>query len=204
MQKRSIRLSSAIKKRTWTAVVYPESLPANWIDILKQSGLKCAVSPLHDKDYNADGSKKKAHYHLILVYNNPTTYNNVSKFTQGALHGTVPQGLESVEGMHGYFTHKDNPEKAQYDAQDTIYINGFNIYDFVELKKSDTLKIKKELQNVIISNDFTEYCDFMDYVKGTNDDNYYDVASGNTIFFNNYIASRRHLKEKIKQQQEEL
>lgn len=182
------------KKRIWTCVVYPDSLPANWIDELKLSGLKIAISPLHDKDYNADNTQKKSHYHLILVYGNPTTFNNVANFTQGNLHGTIPQALESVEGMYRYFTHKDNPEKAQYEAKDIVCINGFNIYDFVEIKKSELLKIKKELQDVIATHDFTEYCDFIEFIKTTDNDNYFDVASSNTIFFNTYISSRRNKK----------
>lgn len=204
MQKRSIRLSSATKKRVWTCVVYPESLPANWIDELKQSGLKCSCSPLHDRDYNADNTKKKAHYHLILVYNSPTTFNNVSNFSQGVLHGTIPQPLESVEGMYRYFTHRDNPEKAQYNEIDIQSFNGFNIYDFVEIKKSEFLKLKKELQHLIIDNNIVEYCDFMDFVINSDNDQYYDVASSNTIFFNNYIASRRHSAEKKKASESEL
>ena len=190
-------LKTKNKKRNWAFVAYPESLPTNWIELLQQSGLQCAISPLHERDYNADGSLKKAHYHLILVYGNPTTFNNVANFTQGNLHGTIPQALESVEGMYRYFTHKDNPEKAQYEAKDIVCINGFNIYDFVEIKKSELLKIKKELQDVIATHDFTEYCDFIEFIKTTDNDNYFDVASSNTIFFNTYISSRRHKKNEV-------
>lgn len=200
MRIRSIRVTAQqkSKKRVWTCVVYPESLPADWIDIIKQSGLKCAISPLHDRDYNIaqvveeNREPKKEHYHLILVYGNPTTFANVSKFTQGTLCGTIPQPLESVEGMYRYFTHKDNPEKAQYDEKDIQSFNGFNIYDFVDIKKTEVLKIKQELQDLIIAKNFVEYCDFIDYVRFNEDMGHYDVATSNTIFFEKYIASRRN------------
>lgn len=204
-----------VKKRVWTCVVYPDSLPADWIDLLKQSGLKCAISPLHDRDYNpiadtADQKEpKKPHYHLILVYGSPTTYNNVCKFSQGVLRGTIPQPLESVEGMYRYFTHKDNPEKAQYDEKDIQSFNGFNIYDFVDIKKTEVLKIKQELQDLIIAQNFVEYCDFIDYVRFNEDMGHYDVATSNTIFFEKYIASRRnsitsrnHAKKALKEHNE--
>ena len=87
--------------------------------------------------------------------------------------------------------------KAQYEAKDIVCINGFNIYDFVEIKKSELLKIKKELQDVIATHDFTEYCDFIEFIKTTDNDNYFDVASSNTIFFNTYISSRRNKKHQV-------
>ena len=58
--------NNAIKKRNWAFVLYIESAPSNWLDILIKSGLSFAVSPYHDKDINPDGEVKKAHYHIIL------------------------------------------------------------------------------------------------------------------------------------------
>lgn len=40
--------------------MYPDSMPDDAIDILKQSGLPCAISPLHDKDLNPDEVEKTA------------------------------------------------------------------------------------------------------------------------------------------------
>ena len=56
------------KKRNWACVVYPESLPADWLDILQKTGLQIVISPLHNKDKNPDGTVKKPHYHIILIY----------------------------------------------------------------------------------------------------------------------------------------
>ena len=53
-----------VKKRAWGGVIYPESLPENWLEILQNSGLQIAISPLHDKDINPDGTIKKPHYHI--------------------------------------------------------------------------------------------------------------------------------------------
>ena len=123
-----------IKKRMWAFVAYPESLPPDWLEKLKQSGLQVAISPLHDKDINPDGEPKKPHYHIILIYSGPTTYNNVATFTE-SINGTIPQPLEQVRGYYRYLTHKDNPEKAQYSDSDIICLNGFDIREFVELNK---------------------------------------------------------------------
>ena len=111
-----------VKKRNWAFVLYPESAPNNWLDLLQQTGLQFCVSPLHDKDLNADNTLKKAHYHIILIYDGPTTYNNVRQLTE-SLGQPIPQPLEQVRGYYRYLTHKDNPEKYQYDEKDILTFN---------------------------------------------------------------------------------
>jgi len=98
------------KKRNWAFVAYPESLPKNWQEILTQTGLPIAISPLHDKDENPDGTKKKPHYHIILIYSGPTSFSVVQTLTQ-KLNAPAPIPLEAVRGYYRYLTHKDNPEK---------------------------------------------------------------------------------------------
>ena len=38
------------KGRAWAFVMYPESMPSNYYELLEQTGLPFAISPLHDKD----------------------------------------------------------------------------------------------------------------------------------------------------------
>ena len=180
------------KKRNWACVVYPESLPADWLDILKQTGLQIAISPLHDKDLEADErTPKKPHYHVILIYSGPTSFAVVKNLTD-QLNAPMPVPLEAVRGYYRYLTHKDNPEKYQYDEKDIRCLNGFSILDFVELTKTEVLKIKKTLQALIREYKFREYADFLDYVCDNLTDAEYDVASGHTFLFDKYITSRRN------------
>lgn len=179
------------KKRTWAFVLYPESAPKDWREQLKISGLVAAVSPLHDKDMNPTGEPKKAHYHIILVYSGPTTYNAVAKFTT-SLNSTIPQALESVRGMYRYFSHKDNPEKYQYSENEITCINGFNIADLVELTRSEVNEVKTSILKLIREIEIIEYADLIDFLVDNEMLVEYDVAVNNTFFFNSYIASRRH------------
>lgn len=183
-----------VKKRNWAFVVYPESAPADWRERLQKSGLQCAISPLHDQDTNPDGEPKKPHYHVILVYGSPTTYNNVKALTNGQLGQTVPQPLEQVRGYYRYLTHADNPEKAQYSAGDIQLINGFDIRDFVEMTKSEVSKYCRELLTFIRDNDIMEYADLLDILLdgGEATADLFDVASSHTLFLTKYIASRRY------------
>lgn len=179
-----------VKKRNWAFVLYPESAPADWLEQLKQSGLKCAVSPLHDQDKNADGEPKKAHYHVIACYEGPTTYSNVKALTD-RLNQPIPQPLEQVRGYYRYLTHADNPEKAQYSAADIKSLNGFDIREFVELTKSEVMRLMKECQTLIRDNGLTEYGDLMDILLdgGEATADMYEVASNHTLFFRAYLTS---------------
>lgn len=180
---------STVKKRNWAFVLYPESAPENWREMLQMSGLQCAVSPLHDKDIDPNGEPKKPHWHVIAVYSGPTSYNVVNALC-GSLNAPHPQALEQVRGYYRYLTHKDNPEKAQYDDKDITTINGFNISDFSELTRSEVNSIKFRLQKLIREQEIFEYSDFMDYLQDNDMMSEYEVASNNTMFFDRYIRSR--------------
>ena len=186
--------SKNVKKRNWAFVAYPESLPKDWKEQLQLSGLQCAISPLHDKDLDPTGTPKKPHYHVILCYQGPTTYNCVKSLTD-SLNCPIPQALEQVRGYYRYFTHMDNPEKFQYSSDTIETINGFSIMDFVELTKSEVLTIKRKLQSVIRELNILEYSDFMDMLQDSDMEQEYDVASSNTYFFEKYIASRRNKQQ---------
>lgn len=190
-------LNGNIKKRNWAFVLYPESAPADWLEQLRLTGLQCAISPLHDIDLNPTGEPKKAHYHIILCYSGPTSYNVVKTLTD-KLNQPIPQALEQVRGYYRYLTHKDNPEKAQYSESDIRTLNGFNISDYVELTKSEVIEIKKNLQQLIRNLDLLEYSDFMDYLQDNELNLEYDVASCNTYFFEKYITSRRNKLKIVK------
>lgn len=181
------------KKRNWATVVYPESAPTDWIEILKLSGVQAAISPLHDKDINPDEHEKKAHWHVILTYGSPTTFNNVKGLVD-RIGGVGQISLDSVRGYYRYFTHKDNPEKYQYDEKDIRNIGGFNILDFVEMTKSEVSKIKKDLHMQIRALGIVEYSAFMDWVLENGTPEEYDVAGSHTLFFQAYIGSRRHVE----------
>lgn len=181
-----------VKKRNWAFVAYPESLPTNWKEQLQLTGLQVAISPLHDKDKDPTGEPKKPHYHVILCYAGPTSYNVVKALTD-SLNCPIPQPLEQVRGYYRYFTHMDNPEKYQYSPDTIETINGFSIMDFVELTKSEVLTAKRRLQSLIREKNIMEYSDFMDYLQDSeNMEQEYDVASNNTYFFEKYISSRRN------------
>lgn len=179
------------KERYWTFVLYPESVVENWREQLEQLGLQCAISPLHDKDINDNGEKKKPHYHVLLCFNGPTTYNKVLTITK-SLNGTIPQRVLSCKGIIRYFSHKDNPEKFQYNELDITTINGLDLKSFNDLTNTQVLHIKKEIIKTINDMKITSYYTLVNlYAFDSSQNDFFQVVSGNTIFFTNYIKSKK-------------
>lgn len=187
-----------MKGRNWAFVMYPESMPENWFEILEKTGLPFAISPLHDKDLNPTGEEKKPHYHVICQYSNTTTAKNVKENVCDKVNGTIPIKLESIKGMYRYHLHLDNPEKYQYDDRDRIFINGFDVSNVNALTQTEVQKIKKEITNFIIDNDILEYSDLLEILLDNDLNNMFIVASSHTMLFAAFLNSRRNkLKEEI-------
>lgn len=187
-------MSTYNKSRNWVFILYPESAPEDWRQKLAQSGIRSAVSPLHDKDLNPDGTQKKPHYHIMFCFDGPITQMRANIFT-AMFNGTIAIHVDSVRGMYRYLTHKDNPEKYQYSDNEITLYNGFDPTSIVTAH--ETLIIKRQIQTFIIENRIYEYSTLMDMIA-CNDDlfDWYFVASNNTTFFNAYLKSRKfHLKE---------
>lgn len=130
------------KSKYFCCILYPESSTYDVGTIIKalaQEHLTFAVSPIHDRDIEDDGSPKKGHYHILLAYSSATTLNNIRGWFKAC--GMPESDLHSVRvcasgvGYYRYLTHKDNPEKAQYDDKD---IRVFNDFDDVFKKFANT------------------------------------------------------------------
>src|SRR5699024_3926729 len=119
-------MANNIKARAWGVVVYPESAPENWIDLLAETHLQFAVSPLHDKDTNPDGTIKKAHWHVILAWDGPVT-KVAAKKVAAKVNAVLEVKLESVRWAFRYFTQLSYAEKYQYEENDIKLIKGFEV-----------------------------------------------------------------------------
>ena len=120
------------RTRVWTAVLYPESARADWREHLDELHIEWAESPLHEFDTNPTGEVKKAHWHIVLAFDGPKSYEQVCEIL-APLNGPIPQKCHSLKGAIRYFAHLDNPEKYQYDAQSVVtnfdvtrYINAYD------------------------------------------------------------------------------
>lgn len=180
-----------MKSRFWSFIVYPESGVADWVNVLVEMGCVFAVSPLHDKDINADGENKKPHYHVLLQFEGPTTYNNVKENICDVVGGTIPKKVISMRGYYRYLTHMDNPEKAQYNVDDVKCYGGFKC----ELTTSEVTYIMACICDDIESNNLMEFNDLINYYKSIGDFDRFEIVSNHVYFFDRVLSSKRYSED---------
>lgn len=137
------------KSKYFCCILYPESTTYDVDKIIKslsEEHFTFAVSPIHDRDVEDDGSFKKGHFHLLLAYSSATTLNNIRGWFKAC--GLPESDLHSVRvcasgfGYYRYLTHKDNPEKAQYEEKNIKIFNDFDQI-FKKFANSESDKIDK-------------------------------------------------------------
>lgn len=177
-----------MKSRFWSFIVYPESEVKDWQEILIQMGCVFAVSPLHDRDINANGEVKKPHYHVLLQFDGPTTYNNVKEHICDVVGGTIPKKVISMRGYYRYLTHEDNPEKAQYDHNDIKCYGGFKC----ELTTSEVTYIMSCICDDIEKQEIIEFSDLVDFYRAMGDYDRFEIVSNHVYFFERVVTSIRN------------
>lgn len=190
------KINKNSKAKYWTIVVYPESLPNDWEEIISRTGIEWACSPLHQHDINADGEPKKPHYHCILCYPNTTTFNHVNELCSD-LNTVIPQKLSNVRGMYRYFVHLDNPEKYQYQLSDIRCFNGFDSDEYAGLSQTDIVKMKLAITHYIKDNNIISYLDLILQCEEINFDWCRILMSNSTYFTSvikdNWLALKKNI-----------
>lgn len=185
------------KGKFWIFEMYEDSRPPEWKEILEKTMLKICISPRHDRDlYISDGENhkkgdfKKPHYHVLMCFEGPTTFNNALNIASRVGANIVFQAY-SAKGCYEYWTHKNNPEKAQYNAEDMLLLNGFNIEDIQDLTIKEIEEIKRDLVKIIRDNNILEYARLYDMLLDSELYEHTKVLSCNTVFFVSYLRSKR-------------
>lgn len=190
------------RSNKWAFLIYKESAPKDYLDVLDEIHVPFILSPWHDKDVNrSTGEFKKAHKHGALFFETLKSYTQVSELLQEKLN--TPAHIEVVmspKGMYDYFTHAENPEKTLYNIDDIEAGAGFNLDKFLAEQSSD--EFLNEVIDLIDSNDITEFEELIYFARANN----YLMLSliiDKTYFFAKFLDSRRHNPmRKIKQNNE--
>ena len=156
------------RSNKWAFLIYKESAPDNYIEVLEGLHVPFVLSPWHDKDIHSDtGEIKKAHKHGALYFESLKSYSQVSELITEKLNGpTHVEAVMSPKGMYDYFTHAENPDKTPYNIEDIESGAG------VELEKGlldqNSEKGRNEVIDVIEENNFTEFEDLVRYARENN------------------------------------
>lgn len=139
-----------VRGENWMIIVYPESVPDGWLDVLNELHVQITISPLHDSDVNADGELKKPHYHVLLMFESMKSLSQMKEIAD-ALNAPAPQKQDSKRGAARYQCHLDNPEKAQYSVDDVLCLGGAD-YRLIISMANDKYEVISELLDWIDAN----------------------------------------------------
>lgn len=142
---RAAKRKAAQRARSYATIVYPDSAPADWMEKLEELHVPCLISPLHDKDINPDGTPKKPHFHVLLLFESVKSPQQVKEMLK-KVKSVGCEKVNSVRGYTRYLCHLDNPEKHQYNPAGVQSLSGADYQSTVELASD-----KRETSREIIS-----------------------------------------------------
>lgn len=176
------------RTRNYATVVYPESAKENWIDILEQEFVPCFISPLHDRDINPTGEKKKEHYHIMFVFDGPKTLEQAKEIVD-KIGGVGCEKVNSLRGYARYLCHMDNPEKAQYDTGSVRAMCGADYAQSIGLVTDKYIAIK-EMMAYCRENQIVSYSELLEYCAESNFGWFRVLCDNGTMVIREYLKSR--------------
>lgn len=180
------------RTRNWTFVVYPESAPENWRDIIDELHVPWVESPLHDKDVNPDGEIKKPHWHVMIMFSSNKSYEQIREITM-KLRSPNPQKVANAKGMVRYFAHMDNPEKYQYKKSEIVAHAGAEISKYLSVTTAERYELIREMMEFVNINGIIEMKDLLDYAMSEKFDDWFPLLCDNSAYImDSYIKSNRH------------
>lgn len=175
------------RTRPYATVVYPDSAASDWLDRLAANHVQAFVSPLHDRDFNADGTPKKPHWHVLLYFDGPKTVEQ-AEATFRTFGGVGREEVYSFVGYARYLCHLDNPEKAQYSPES---VKSFCGGDYLALigRPSDKYLAVQEMIDFVTENRITAYSTLLRYARSYRNDWFRVLVDSCTMVMREYIKS---------------
>lgn len=176
------------RTRNYASIVYPESAPENWQEILSEQFVPSFISPLHDTDKNADGEPKKPHYHVMIMFDSvKTTDQALDIFIK--IGGVGCEVVQSLRGYARYLCHMDNPDKVQYDPQNVRALCGADYVATIGLVL-DKYKAIGEMIDFCRANNIVSYSDLLEYSREERFDWFRVLCDNGTVVIKEYLKSR--------------
>lgn len=176
------------RTRNFATVIYPESAPENWQEILVEQFVPAFISPLHDKDVNPTGELKKEHYHVIIMFEGVKTTEQAKAIFE-KIGGVGCEIVQSLRGYARYLCHLDNPEKAQYKTDEVRALCGADYITTIGLVTDKYLSIG-EMIDFCQEHNIVSYADLLEYARLNNFGWFRVLCDNGTVVMKEYLKSR--------------
>lgn len=174
--------------RNFATIVYPDSAPENWQEILAGLFVPAFISPLHDKDLNPTGEPKKPHWHVMLMFEGKKSDEQVREmFAQ--IGGVGMDKVNSIRGYARYLCHMDNPEKAQYAPEEVRALCGADYTGIIGLV-TDKYKAIGEMIDFCEDNGIISYSELLKYCRMERYDWFRVLCDNGTLVMKEFLKSK--------------
>lgn len=179
-----------VRNRNWVFIVYPESAPENWREILDEQHVPWIESPLHDMDTNpGTGEVKKAHWHVAMIFHGKKSFEQVQEIT-ASVNSPIPQPIQDMRGQIRYFAHLDNPDKAQYSIDAIIPHSGADLDSYLGPTSGEVTAMLAAMTVYVSENGIVEFSDLVDYARENEPSWFKLLSERSTLFMKEYIKSK--------------
>lgn len=185
----NVEKSKEARYRNFATVVYPESAPENWKQIIADEKTPVFISPLHDKDTNPNGEPKKPHYHVVWANDGKKSKSQAIEFFS-KFGGVGCEVVQSIRGYARYLCHLDNPEKAQYNTEDVISYGGLDYSATIGLP-TDKYKAIREMMAFCRENQVYSYAFLLEYSAENQYDWFRVLCDSGSVVMKEYLKSRQ-------------
>lgn len=183
-------MDSRDKSRYFTFLLYRDSAPSNYLELLESLNIPIALSPWHDQDvkvknFTPDEQKlvaqgkvvfKKEHRHCIYIANNPVTAYAVrkklqrlfAKYTNKPVVSHVQIITTSVENTYAYLTHESKDAIAKhkhvYDSKDIVLLSNFDLSRYQVFDTEEQLEVLVNIIGVVKTYGFANVIELQEFV----------------------------------------
>lgn len=181
-------MNDRIRSSTYAYILYEEHLKVDQVKSIlsDEFNLDYALSPLHT------GDDIKPHYHLLLFFPNPVSYNTAVKIGERLEAPKKIMYPANVIAAMRYLVHADDPDKQQFDKSE-IYIHGLKakkvfINAFSDLDMKRVAATFRSIHNYIVNNNIHNINYLQQLLLGT-DFEAFQLVNQNYNYFNTLCLS---------------
>lgn len=176
------------RARNYACVIYPESAPENWKELLSAQLVPAFISPLHDSDIDPQNQPKKPHYHIMIMFEGKKSKEQAEElFT--SIGGVGCEKVNSIRSYARYLCHLDNPDKAQYDPCSVTCFGGADYISIIGLA-SDKYAAIGEMMDFCDENNISSFYLLARYARTNRFDWFKMLCDNSSFYMREFLQSR--------------
>lgn len=181
-------MANNMRYRNFACVIYLDSCPENWLQIIEELKLPIFISPYHDKDKNADNTPKKPHYHVMLMCEGKKSQEQIKEIFE-QFGGVGCEIVNSARSYARYLCHLDNPDKVRYSTSEVKAFGGLNYNTIIGTMADRNTTIRQMITHINI-NDVISFYELVLYSEKHEPEWFDCLLNSGSFFIKEYIKSR--------------